>query len=157
MTRPTNGRRFLAVVLLLVLAGLMGCADGKVWWNDPKKREWSLIELQKAYTDYVRFGAFDKASRFVDPDMVEEYVKSFPDPELLRFTDYEVTPVVFEDTEQRERATSTVTYQAYRTDTLVITTIVEEQEWYRVDVWNTWMVRPKFTGLQNLARNGGAR
>ena len=157
MTMHTLGTRALAALLLLSFMGALGCADGKVWWNDPKKREWSLIELQKAYTDYVRFGAFDKASQFVDPAMVEDYVKSFPDPELLRFTDYEVTPVVFEDPEQRERATSTVTYQAYRTDTLVITTIVEEQEWYRVDQWNTWMVRPRFQGLQSLARNGGTR
>ncbi|MBW2273507.1 MAG: hypothetical protein JRG96_09570 [Deltaproteobacteria bacterium] len=147
----------MALALLFAFAGAVGCADGRVWWNDPKKREWSLIELQKAYTDYVRFGAFDKASRFVDPEMAEAYVQSFPNPEVIRFTDYEVTPVVFEDDEQREVATSTVTYKAYRTDTLVITTIVEKQEWYRVDQFNTWRVRPSFQGLGNLASNGRAR
>ena len=148
--------RILAMGLVLSFVGMMGCADGRIWWNDPKKREWSLIEIQKVYTDYVRFGAFEKASRYVDPEMVEAYMQSFPRPDLLRFTDYQASPVIFEDDEQREVATSTVIYNAYRTDTLVITTIVEKQEWYRVDKWNTWMVRPKFQGLQNLASNGGS-
>ena len=156
MLDPRNCTRILALTLLFSFAGAMGCADGRVWWNDPKKREWSLIELQKAYNDYVRFGAVEKASQFVDPEMVVEYVDTFPNPDVLRFTDYRSTPVVFEDTERREVATSKVTYQGYRTDTLVVTNIVEEQEWYRVDKWNTWMVRPSFQGLRSVASNGGS-
>jgi hypothetical protein len=157
MMDPRNCMRILALTVLLSFVGAMGCADGRVWWNDTRKREWSLIELQKAYSDYVRFGAIQKASQFVDPAMVEEYVNTFPNPEVLRFTDYRTTPVIFEDPERREVATSRVTYKGYRTDTLIITSVVEEQEWYRIDEWNSWRVRPTFTGLQSVAINGGSR
>ena len=118
---------------------------------DPLKREFSLGEIQKRYTALVRFGAFNKASKFVDPEIAAEFVSNFPTQDDLVFTDHESERIDFGEDEDKATATVRVTYSAYYTHSPVVFEVIEVQNWYRDGVGNDWRVRPEFTGLEKFA------
>jgi len=138
---------------LCVLMSQLGCAFGEVYWDDPLKREYSLSEIQKQYTNYVRFGNYKAAARFVDPDQQDQFYELFPHANAMVFTDYETGPIRFEDVDTREKATIVVHYSGYYSSSLVVVDIVETQEWYRPNKTNNWKVRPNFEGLRKIAAN----
>jgi len=126
----------------------LGCANGQVNLGDPLKRQNSLIEAQKHYSDLVRWGEIERASAIVDPEQRDAYLASAPDPKRIRFTDYEVrTPEIDE-----ESGTSSVvvTYTAYGLHTPFEIEIEEAQEWYRDGFQNKWRVRSTFSGLETV-------
>ena len=148
------GSTFRITTMLLGLCVLMsqlGCAFGEIYWDDPLKREYSLSEIQKLYTHYLRFGNVKAAARFVDPEMEDEFYAMFPHRGTVVFTDFETGPIKFDDTETRLTATIVVTYSGYYSDSLIVMDITETQEWYRPDATNNWKVRPNFEGLRKLA------
>jgi len=140
----------LAATLVALIGGL-GCAFGEVYWSDPLKREYSLGEVQKRYTGLVRFGAFVRASKFVDPELAENFVSLFPSRGDLVFTDHESERIDFADNGKRNNATVKVRYSAYYTHSPVVIEIVEIQHWYREGPSNNWLVRPEFQGLETFA------
>ncbi len=141
----------VSLALLSVMSGSVGCAFGEIYWTDPLKREFSLSEIQKRYTALVRFGAFTKASKFVDPELVDQFVSDFPSQGDLVFTDHESERIDFGEDGERDSATVRVTYSAYYTHSPVVFEIVEIQHWYREGVTNDWRVRPEFDGLEKFA------
>jgi len=153
MRRPTRKPITTATCLLLLLSmsGSLGCAFGEIYWSDPLKREFTLGEIQKRYTALVRFGAFNKASRFVDPEIVDEFVATFPSQDDLVFTDHESERIEFDEDGERTNATVRVTYSAYYTHSPVLFEVIEVQHWYREGVTNDWRVRPEFSGLEKFA------
>jgi hypothetical protein len=119
------------VVLLLVSAG---CAS-----TDPLGRVDALRDVQKQYTDMVRWGDVERAQRFVDPALRAEFVRLAAAFEGLRITDAEIGE--FEHEEMTARVT--VTYRGYAVANLVEKEAREEQEWYRDEgLANVWHVRP---------------
>lgn len=146
--KPANA--VAIAVLLVAMNGSLGCAFGEIYWSDPLKREFSLSEIQKRYTALVRFGAFVRASQFVDPQIADEFVANFPSQGDLVFTDHEIDRIEFEDEDARTNATVRVTYSAYYTHSPVVFEIVETQRWYREGVTNNWRVRPEFAGLEKF-------
>jgi hypothetical protein len=143
----------VAVMLLglCVLMSQLGCAFGEVYWDDPLKREYSLGEIQKQYTHYLRFGNVQAAARFVDPELQDQFYERFPSRDTVVFTDFESGPIKFDDIETRMNATILVTYSGYYSDSLIVLDIIETQEWYRSSAANDWKVRPDFEGLRALA------
>ena len=139
------------VVVLLSMVGNLGCAFGEIYWTDPFKREFTLDRIQSRYTALVRFGNFIKASQYVDPEMTDEFISTFPSQDDLVFTDHESERIVFEEESGRTNATVRVTYTAYYTHSPVVFEITETQHWYREGVTNHWLVRPEFEGLEKLA------
>lgn len=141
------GRTLSMCVLLsaFALLGSLGCAFGEIYWSDPLKREYSLQEVQKRYTDLVRFSQFDQASQFVDSEVRKDFVANAPDWKEIRFTDYESEPIDID--EETGRAIIKVTYTAYRSNSPIEEELVETQEWFRVNVMNSWQVRPTFEGM----------
>jgi hypothetical protein len=135
---------------LAVLFSTLGCAFGEIYWDDPLKREYSLGESQKRYTELVRFGKFADASAFVDPVMTEEFVQSFPSHKNFAFTDYESGQIEFDDEGTRENATVRVEYSGYHSDSLVLMDFVENQHWYRDSVMNDWLVRSSFKDFERV-------
>lgn len=141
------GIQMRAIGAVLAALGLLGvgCADGRVNFGDPMKRENSLIEAQKHYTDLVRWGEIERASDMVDPEQRDAFLSGAPDPKRVRLTDYVVaTPRIDE-----ESGTSTVvvTYTAYGLHNPYEVEIEETQEWYREGFANNWRVRSSFQGL----------
>jgi hypothetical protein len=121
-----------------------------VYWTDPLKREYSLNEIQKRYTNLVRFGAFAQASQFVDPALTENFLANFPSQTDLIFTDFESGRIQFEEDPWRKNAVVKVSYSAYYTHSPILFEIVETQAWYRDNVTNSWKVRPSFEGLEEF-------
>jgi hypothetical protein len=141
---------------LLVLAGVgLGCSFGTIYWGDPLKRQVSLQEAQKRYTILVRWSEFDKASAFVDPELREAYRQNAPSLRELRFTDYESEPSEID--EETGTATIEVTYYAYTPSSPIEISIREIQEWYRANLSNHWLVRPRFEGLNKLVSSRPGR
>ena len=116
------------------------------------KREYALMETQKRYTSLVRFGSINQAARYVDPEQSGDFVESFPAKGDLVFTDHTIGPIEFTgDESDRKTAEVLVTYSAYHTFSLIVFDVTEVQEWYRDGVGNSWLVRPRFEGLEQFA------
>lgn len=141
---------FAVISMLGVMSTSLGCAFGEVYWTDPLKREYSLSEIQKRYTNLVRFGAFIQASKYVDPALIETYLANFPDQSDLVFTDFNSGRIQFVEKSGRKGATIKVNYSAYYTHSPIVFRIVETQNWYRKGPGNSWMVRPQFEGLEKF-------
>ena len=145
-----TARLFAVIATLGLLSTSLGCAFGEVYWTDPLKREYSLGETQKRYTNLVRFGAFDQATKFVDPNLADSFIENFPSQSDLVFVDFEAGRIQFEDDGMTD-ATIKVSYSAYYTHSPVLFKIVETQSWYRAGAGNSWLVRPSFEGLEEFA------
>jgi hypothetical protein len=139
---------WIAVALGTSILLALGCAFGEFRWNDPLKRQFTLEDIQKQYTDYVRWNAFGKASVFVDPEVREAYLAGAPKIDELRFTDYESAPVTLD--EEMGEATVEVTYSAYRPHSPIEIEVTEVQRWRRHGKGNYWLVRPTFSGPSQL-------
>ena len=75
-------------ILVLVLFGISGCLSVI---TDPLDRRGEFKEAQTQFTQYVRWGEFQEASKFVDPELREEFMTFAPEFSDLRFSDYEIT------------------------------------------------------------------
>lgn len=140
----------IVIVGLATCAQLtLACAFGEFRWSDPLKRQFSLEDAQRQYTEYVRWSAFDKASRYVEPEMRDEYLANAPSTRELRFTDYEMKPVEIDD--ETGEATVEVTYFAYYPNSPIETQLKEVQHWRRLDKGNSWRVKPAFPQLADSA------
>jgi hypothetical protein len=127
----------MAGVLALWIASV-GCG---ATINDPLGREYALEEAQLKYTQHVRWGDIERASRYVHPDAREGFLAYGPQLETIRITDYEIGTI---DYGEEGDAVVNVTYRAYSTATFIETVIQEEQHW-RLDpehrLANVWQVR----------------
>jgi len=112
---------------------------------DPTGRLTSLEETQHRYTQLVRWGEIRRASVFVEPEMVEEFLQYEPYFEQIRITDVDEDEVTL-DTE--DTASVAVTYHAYSFLTFEEKRFSETQKWTRYDgVKNVWLVRPELAQI----------
>ncbi len=146
-------RAFALMIGCVLITSSLGCAFGEIYWDDPFTREYTLGEIQKRYTHLVRFGAFHKAAKCVDPRLSDSFVRSLPDDREFVFTDFESGPIVFDDEKTRETATVIVDYTGYYANSAYVIDITETQKWYREGQLNNWLVRPEFEGLREVASN----
>jgi len=144
-----------ASLLLLAVAALSlsGCAFGDVRLSDPLDREISLTDAQHRYTVLVRWGDIERASKYVNPEVRDEFKARQPSFRQLRFTEYESDPVEIDD--DKKNATVEVVYYAYTPSSPMEVKITETQVWYRAKgVGNNWHVTPTFEGLdERMAAN----
>ena len=130
-----------ALGMLLALWAVSGCAA----LSDPMGRERALEGAQLRYTQHVRWGDFDAASEFVDPDAREAFLDQAPAFDGIRITEYYIGRIEYEG--NRESATVRVTYHCYSLATAQEWRIDEQQRWVRPGHDNTWWVQPKLAGL----------
>ena len=117
--------------------------------SDPLDREISLEDAQRRYTVLVRWSDFERAVKYVDPELRDDFMEKLPSFRELRFTEYDSEPVEMD--EGRQTATVEVTYYAYSPTTPMEMEVRETQEWYRDQgVANNWHVRPTFEGIEAL-------
>jgi hypothetical protein len=131
-------RRGIAWFLGLgVGAALLGCVSP----SDPLGRQAALADVQRRYTELVRWGDLRQASGFVRAELREEFMGLAGPLETLRISDTEIGDIEWED----ESAFVTVTYTGYSVAHLVEHTSRERQEWVHIGgIKNdAWRVRPQ--------------
>lgn len=153
-TRPPCPTALRSGVLLLAVAlagGALGCAFGELRPHDPLQREYSLEEMQKRYTDLVRFGNFSMAARYIAPEQRRTFMASMPREDELRFLDYETDPFVLN--EAMTESTVEVVYTAYSPWVLTQVELFETQTWSRPEgIGNRWRVQSTFVGLDRYVK-----
>jgi hypothetical protein len=136
----------LALVLALALGAMssVGCSFGEIYLTDPLLREAALAEQQKHYSSLIRWSAFHKAAKYVQPEQRDAFLKVAPPLKDFRFTDYESEPV---EMNAMGECVVAVTYYGYRTDTPYEVEVRETQHWKRNGITNEWQVAPVFEDL----------
>jgi len=129
-TRPVLSRALLCGVALL---GASACTT----LQDPLGRRSDLKEEQRRYTNFVRWGELEAASRFVAPDAREDFAAMASTLGAIRFTDYEASELEFAEDGS---ATAVVVYRGYRLSTAIDRPLSETQRWTR-DPDTGWRVR----------------
>ena len=148
--------KWLALFLVLALGALssLGCSFGEIYLTDPLLREAALNEQQKRYSSLIRWSAFNKAVRYVQPERRDEFLKVAPPLKEFRFTDYESQPIEIDESGE---CTVEVTYNGYRMDSPFEVEVRETQHWKRNGISNVWHVSPVFSGLDEARGRAAAR
>lgn len=128
--------RILTGILLVVLFGVSGCLSRI---TDPLDRRGSFTDTQERFTQYVRWGKFEEASQFVDPEMRDEFMSFAPKFSDLRFSDYEITSVDIEDGLQS--ASVDVRFTSYRLSMPFERSVALTEEWTRDGETGQWTVK----------------
>lgn len=136
MQHLTTALRFLA--LSLVAAGALACQT----IQDPLDAQGDFKELQKQFTQYIRWGNIEDASTFVVEDQRDAFLEMAPDLTDIRFTSYEILAVTYDD----EAATVDVKYTGYRLSWPIEKTVKVRQEWSRET--GPWRVRLELTKIR---------
>ena len=118
--------------------------------SDPMGRKYSLENVQRRYTEAIRWGQFEQAAAFVVPEVQEEFHSFAATLERIRFTDYEIGRISLD--EEKKSATVHVTYHGYRDGAFVEKPLREVQEWVRTS-GNDWRVRPQLSSLVDPLRS----
>ena len=145
--------RALTGCLVAVLLG--ACANSLLgrFQNDPLFGGDGLAEVQRRYTRLVRWGEFSKASAYVDPELLEAFLREANALSDLRITDYEIERI--DVAQDGKAATAFVNYRAYWLARPVeLPPLLEAQEWYRDPDTGGWRVRPHLAQL--TAENRGS-
>ena len=123
--------RHLALVLPLAL-GLAACASFDVFGESD-----AFEEQQKKFSQLVRWGQMDAASRFVIADQRKDFLALGPELSNMQFSDYEILFVDLSDDFQE--ATVDVRFEAFNRASLVQRNVSMTQEWSR-DETGEWVV-----------------
>ena len=123
-------------ILLIVLFGLSGCLAR---FTDPLDRRGAFEDTQTKFTQYVRWGKFEQASRFVDPEIRAEFMSYAPEFSDLRFSEYEITRI---DIQEGVRSASVdVRVTAYRLSMPFERSVALTEEWNRDEATGLWTVK----------------
>lgn len=136
-------RRILAILAMLVVVALAGCAA--------HTRSDALTDTLKAYASTVRWGDFASALQFVDPETRTEHPLSSLDKaryQQVRVTEYndDVPPVPVSDTEVQQ----TVRISLVNINTQAERTLVDRQTWRYDAATKRWWLS---SGLPDITRD----
>jgi hypothetical protein len=125
----TMGKKNIAVCMCALL--LLGCAKYKELTRLKK-----FDDLSMSYEHAIRWSDFDYAAAFVrDPESEEKS----PDPEivkLVRVTNYKVKRTAISPDEKQIAKIVEISY--YRSDTMIVNTITEQELWEWDDENQRW-------------------
>ena len=128
--------RILTGTLLVVLFGISGCLSAI---TDPLDRRGEFKNTQTKFTQYVRWGRFQEAAKFVDPELREEFMSCAPEFSDLRFSDYEITRV--DIGKEVQSASVDVRYTGYRLSMPFERSVELTEEWTRDESTGVWTVK----------------
>jgi hypothetical protein len=136
--------RIATGILLVVLLGIWGCISDI---TDPLDRRGQFEDTQTKFTQYIRWGKFEEAARFVAPEMREEFMTCAPEFSDLRFSDYEINEVEIQ--EGLRSASVDVRYTAYRLSLPVERSVNLTEEWTRDETTGVWTVKLDIAKLRD--------
>ena len=128
--------RIPAGILLVVLFSVSGCMSVI---TDPLDRRGAFEDTQERFTQYVRWGKFEEASQYVDPEMREQFMTFAPEFSDLRFSDYEINRIEIQDGLQS--ATVHVRFTGYRLSMPFERSVDLTEEWTRDESTGVWTVK----------------
>jgi hypothetical protein len=140
--------RFL--VLLVVLSSwflggcsvLMGVAEVVTYPLDKKA---TFEEAQQNYTANIRFGLFEEAKPFVEPELQPRFQEAMHRFREIRFSNYRTESIDINPT--RTEATAVVHYRGYWLSSPFEREIRVVQRWRRQVPTHDWYVTPDFDAL----------
>lgn len=149
-------RRTLALFLVLLVgaAASAGCSFGEIYIDDPFLRQVALERQQQHYSALIRWSAFHKAAKYVQPERRSEFLKLAPPLKEFRFSDFESQPI---ELDASGECTVEVTYYGYRIDSPFEVEVRETQHWKRNGITNEWHVFPIFRGLDEARGRAALR
>lgn len=136
--------RIATGILLVLLVTAWGCTS---LISDPLDRRGQFEDTQAKFTQYIRWGKFEEAARFVDPEMREEFMSCAPEFSDLRFSDYEINQIAIQ--EGLQSASVDVRYTAYRLSLPVERTVALTERWTRDEATGIWTVKLDIAKLRN--------
>jgi len=142
--RPTRARAF--ALALLLAGGALACST-----TGREVRQTEFSDVQKHYTQLVRWAQFERAKNYVDPEALADFEAQAAAFSDVRFTDYAIRGVEFG--KDGTTATVRVTYYAYLRTALIAFAYDEQQEWTRAN-GGAWRVRSTFA-QRNVAPGEG--
>ena len=131
-------------IVLVVLLGISGCMSAI---TDPLDRRGSFKDTQTKFTQYVRWGKFEQASQFVDPEIRDEFMSFAPAFSELRFSDYEITRI---DIGEGVRSASVdVRLTGYLLSMPFERSVDLTEEWTRDEATGVWTVKVDIKKLRD--------
>ena len=126
--------------IALIALGCAACVSA----SDPLERGEALKHAQHRYTEALRWGDLEKAARYVDPEMRDDFLALSDLFEQVRITDYDIGEYDL-DTDTLAQAEVDVTYRGYVLPVFVEKRVRDHQVWYREA--SEWRVRPELAAM----------
>ncbi len=139
-------RKTLCVVMALALWATAGCAFDP---TDPLGHRDGLHWAQKRYSQALRWGEIERASKHVDPEQREEFLEVVRQLADVHFTDYEIGEVEMENANQD--ATVRVVYSGYLNTVGIEKQFEETQHWHR-ESGTTWLLHTEIAQLREAVK-----
>ena len=138
------------IPLLIALAalGLPGCAvlqPVAAVATHPLDKKGTFQDVQQRYTANIRYGLYDEAVPFVEPELQLRFKREIVRLRELRFSDYVIENLEIDPL--RTEATVVVKYRGYWLSSPFEREIVAVQRWRRRVPSQTWYVTPDFDAL----------
>ena len=134
---------FKVLWIALASATFVACVSP----SDPLGRVEALEEAQKRYTEAIRWGDLERASRYVAADQREAFLALADAFESVRFTDYEIGDLDV-DPADLAKAEVVVSYHGYVLPHYLERRVSDRQVWVREGaVGNRWVVQPQLASL----------
>jgi hypothetical protein len=135
--------------LLVLSAFLLGGCGPKVGIAEvaayPLDKKETLKEAQKRYTANIRYGLFEDATPFVEPELQPRFQEAIPRFRELRLSDFRIESIDIDPA--RTRATAVVQYRGYWLSSPYEREIRVVQHWRRQVPTQNWYVTPDFDTL----------
>jgi len=140
--------RFLIPLLALSTCLLGGCAvlmQGAAVATYPLDKKGTFAEAQHRYTTNIRFGLFEDAKPFVEPQLQPRFQEAMTRFRELRLSDYSTESI--DINAGRTQATAVVLFRGYSLSSPFEREIRVVQQWRRQVPTQNWYVTPDFDAL----------
>jgi hypothetical protein len=129
--------------LVVFALGLSACVSP----SDPWERAEALKQAQRKYSEALRWGNLEKAAKYVDPEMRNDFLALSNVFDTVRISDYDIGEVEMNE-ETLAQAEVDVTYHGYVLPAYIEKRVKDHQVWYRDDEsGNQWRVRPELAAM----------
>ena len=112
---------------------------------DPFGHEDDFRQMQKRFTQYVRWGKVHEASSFVVEEQRADFLALAPELSDIRFTDYEITLLEYDE----DSAHVDVTLRGYRLTQAVEKIVQLNQILEKAEDTGSWQVRLELARLRS--------
>jgi hypothetical protein len=113
----------------------------------PLDKKATFEEAQHRYTTNIRFGLFEEAKPFVEPELQPRFQEAMHDFRELRFSDYAIESIDINPA--RTKATAVVRYRGYWLASPFEREMRVVQQWRRQVPTQNWYVTPDFDTMLN--------
>ena len=127
-----------STALLMVLLLLSGCASSFEY-----RRQDTFEERSRQYGNLMRWSEFETAELFLAPDSSGNRPKV---PADVHVTDYQVKVTVVSEDARKAGQTVDITY--FKSGSLRVKTLTEQQVWEFDDVRNDWYLKSGFPAFK---------